>query len=162
MYNNRLIDEIHVCESIKPQTGGSARSGDWISLHNYRGVLFVIHIAQGAANTTAITFDKAKTSAGGSNSDGITFIKAASLADTPTTADTYTAVTSAASITSSNTGSGSSIYLVDITAEELGEGYDFVQLELGSSSASNLVSAVALLYGPRYEVKPALQQTGIA
>jgi hypothetical protein len=158
----RLIDNVHVCEGCKPATTAGAKSSDWISLHNYEGVMFIVYIAQGNAASTAITFDKAKTSAGGTNSDGITFYRAASLEDTPQTADTYTAIASAASVTSSTTGSGSSIYLFDFTAAELGEGYDFIQCECGASDAGNLACVVPILYGPRYADEPANQLTGIA
>lgn len=158
----RLIDNVHICEGSKPQTTAGAKSSDWISLHNYEGVLFVFYVAQGNAASTAITFDKAKTSAGASNSDGITFTRAAYCADAPQASDAYTAIASAASITTSTTGSGSSIYLVDIKAEELGEGYDFVQCECGASDVGNVACVLAILYGPRYADTPALQLTGIA
>lgn len=151
-----LFENIKVCEAIKPQTGANARSGDWVSLKGYDGCMIVVHIAQGAVNTTAITVDKATAVAGTGNSDGITMNNFWYCADTPTTADTFTKGTAAASITSSNTGSGSSIYVIDIKAEELGA-YDCIQLELGASNAANLVSAMYILYKGRY--KPGI--TGI-
>lgn len=154
-----LFEKIKVVDGIKPQTGGSARSGDWVSLENYGGCLIVVQIAQGAVNTTAITVDKAKTAAGGSNSDGITMNNWWKCEDTPTTADTYTKGTAAASITSSSTGSGSSVYVIDIDAAELGDGYQFLQVEAGASNASNLISATYILYDAAY---PGAAITGIA
>lgn len=149
------MNDEKIISLIKPQTGGSARSGIWVSMANYGKLTMIVSIAQGAANTTAITVDKAKTSAGGSNSDGITMANFWTMVDAAGTAqaaasDTYTKGTAAASITSSSTGSGCSVYVIEILAEELGDGYNWVQLELGSSSASNLVSAVGILTEPRY------------
>ena len=154
-----LFERVKVVEAIKPQTGGSARSGDWVNLENYGGCLIVVDIAQGAANTTAITVDKAKTAAGGSESTGITLTNFWYCADTPSTADTFTKGTAATSITSSSTGFGSSVYVIDLTAAELGDGYSYLQVELGSSSASNLVQATYILYDAAY---PGAAVTGIA
>lgn len=156
-----MIPNFHVVECIKPQTGAGARSGDWICMKNYNHATIVVHIAMGNAATTAVTVDKAKTAAGGSNSDGIT-INFAYLATGQTVTDTYTKVTGAASFTSSATGSGSEIYRLEIDAAELGNDYDFFQLELGVSNASNLVSAIAILSDPRYGGDPDDQLTAIA
>lgn len=156
-----MIPNFHVVECIKPQTGGSARSGDWISLKDYNHATIIVHIAMGNAATTAITVDKGKTAAGGSNSDGIT-VNWAFKATGQGTTDTYTQVTGAASFTSSATGSGSEIYRLDIDGDELGDDYDYFQLELGASNASNLVSAVAILSGPRFGGDPDAQLTAIA
>ncbi len=144
-----LPQNAKICEAIKPQTGAAARSGDWVSLKGYNKCMIIVHIAQGNAATTAITVDKATDVAGTGESTGITMNNWWYCKDTPTTSDTYTKGTAAASITSSATGTGSSIYVIDIAAEELGA-YDCVQVELGQSHASNLVSAMYVLYEPRY------------
>lgn len=156
-----MIPDFHVVECIKPQTGAGARTGDWIGMKNYNHATVIIHIAMGAANTTAVTLDKAKTAAGGSNSDGITmpFIY---LATGQTTSDLYTAQTAAASFTSSATGAGSEIIRLDFDAIDLGDDYDWFQLELGASAAGNLVSAVAILSQPRKGGNPDDQLTAIA
>lgn len=146
----KLFENTHIAEAIKPQTGGSARSGDWVSLKGYDGCLILVQIAQGNAATTAITVDKATAVAGTGNSDGITMNNWWKLEDTPGTASIWTKGTAAASITSSATGTGSSLYAIDIKAAELGA-YDCIQLELGASNASNLVSASYVLYNGRYD-----------
>ncbi len=155
-----LFENVHICEGIKPQTAAGAKSGDWVSLKDYKRCMIIVYIAQGAVNTTAITVDKAKTAGGVSNSDGITMNNFWYIADAPQTSDVYTKGTAAASITTSATGSGSSIYVIDIAAQELGTDYDFLQVELGASSASNIVSALYILYNAAYPM--ALTPTGIA
>lgn len=147
-----LFENIFLGEAIKTQTADAARSGDWISLKGYAGCLIIVSKLQGNAGTVAITLDKAKTNVGGSNSDGITMKRIWKMVDTPQTAATaWTAVTAAASVTTSATGSGSSLYAIDVKAEDLGDDYDYIQLELGSSgSANNSVTALYILYGSRY------------
>lgn len=149
-----LPEMVRVVPAIAPQTGGSARSGDWVSLKGFDGVMIVVHIAMGNAATTAITVDKAQDVSGGTNSDGITVNRVFKHTGAIGADIAYSAVAAAASFTSSSTGSGQDVYLLDIRAEELGEGYDCVQLELGASNAANLVSAEYILYGPRYSGSP--------
>ena len=154
MSTKSLAESIRIVPAIAPQTGASARSGDWVSLKGYDGVLIAVHIAMGNAATTAITVDKATNVSGSGNSDGITVNRVWKHTGAIGAAISYAAVTGAASFTSSSTGSGQDLYLLDIRAEELGEGYDCVQLELGASNAANLVAAEYLLYGPRYSGSP--------
>lgn len=148
-----LAENIRWVSGIAPIAGGSARSGDWISLKGYEGVLMLVHIAMGNAATTAITVDKATDVSGGGNSNGITLNHAYKRTGALGGAPTWTAVTPAASITSSATGSGEDQFMIDIPASELGD-YDCVQVELGASNSANIVSAEYVLYGPRYAGSP--------
>jgi len=150
MSTQMLAEQIRIVPAIAPIAGGSARSGDWVSLKGYAGVLIKVGIAMGNAATTAITVDKAKTVAGGENADGITVNRVYKHTGALGAAISYVAQAAAASFTSSNTGSGQDVYLLDIKAAELGDGYDCVQVELGASNAANIVHADYLLYGPRY------------
>ena len=147
-----MLQSGHITEAIKPQTGASARSGDWVSLANYKKCAILVHIAQGNAATTALTVDRATTTAGASEDTGITLTNFWTLEDTPTTSDTWTKGTAAASITTSATGTGSSLYLIDIDAAALddGTGYMAIQLEAGISNTNNVISATYILYGNRY------------
>lgn len=149
-FGNYLAENAKVVEAIKPQTGASARSGDWISLKNWHHLTIIIQIAMGNAATTAITVDKATDVSGTGNSDGITIANAYKIAVGAAASDTPAKLSSGASITSSATGSGSEIFVIELDAAELGDGYDCVQVELGSSNAANLVSALYVLSGPRY------------
>src|SRR5262245_52179078 len=106
-----LMDHCKIVEAIKPQTGGSARSGDWVSLKNYDHLTIIVMIAMGNAATTAITVDKATDVSGGGNSDGIT-MQTAYKVTAGGTGDTPTKLTAGVSITSSNTGSGSEYFVI--------------------------------------------------
>lgn len=149
MAKQLLAEQVRWVSGIAPIAGGSARSGDWISLKGYEGVMILVHIAMGHAATTAITVDKATAVAGTGNSDAITLAHAWKRTGALGGAPTWTAVTPATSITSSATGSGEDQFIIDIPASELGD-YDCVQVELGASNSANIVSAEYILYGPRY------------
>ena len=152
---------MRICQAIKPQAA-AALSGDWVSLRNYKRCMIIVHIGQNNVATTAITVDKAKTAAGGSESAGITMNNWWSLADftQDTDADLYTKGTAAASITSSAAGADASIYVIDVAAQELGTDYDFLQVVLGASNAANYVQATYILYNAAYP--QALLPTAVA
>ena len=141
--------------TIANQTGGAARSGSWLGLAKYTRIGFLVYISQGDVATTAITVDKATASTPSNQSTGITLRNWWKCEDTATTVDTWSKGASATSITSSATGTGDSLYYVDVGADELGEHataglYDWVQVELGASHASNRVCVLARLYDARY------------
>ncbi len=140
--------------AISPALGG-ALSSAYISMANYRKIQFYVQIDQNNAATTTITVDKAKTSAGGDASTGITIKNwwyVADIAGTTQAAasDTFTKGAAATSITTSNAGTGASLYVLEFDAEELGDGYDYIQIELGASNNANYVSCLAVLSEPRY------------
>ena len=150
-----MLDRTKVVEAIKPQTGGSARSGDWVSLKGYDHLTIIVQIAMGNAATTAITVDKATDVSGGGNSDGITMNNIYKATGNPISgSDAFTKLAAAASITSGAGGAGSEIYVIEIEASELGD-YDCVQVELGASHAANLVSALYVLGGARFQSQAA-------
>lgn len=157
-----MIPPIKIIHGIAPIAGGSARSGDWGCLRNYNHVTILVYIAQGNAATTAITVDKAKTAAGGSNSDGITMNNVYLAAGDLTASDAFVKQAAAASYTSSAAGTGQSIYRIEFDAAELGDDYDFFQVELGASNAANIVAAVYILSEPRYPGDVDADMTAIA
>lgn len=152
-----LFESVNVIEGWKPATMGSGAASDWVNLTNYAGALAVITITQGHASEGDITVDKATTAAGGGNSDGITVKHLWSNVDTPT--GDWTKATAAAAFNTSATGSGSSLYVLDIPAADLGEGYNFFQVNLASSSASNISACVIIPYGARYPQAQPLDAT---
>ena len=159
---NILLEQVKICEGWKPQTMGSGATGDWLNLKGYSGVLFIVSITQGNASGGALTVDKAKATAGTSPSAGITMNNWAACVDAPQTSDAFTKGAAAASIATSATGSGSSIYLIDVPASDLGDTYNCVRAVLASSSASNISACQAVLYGPRNAQAIAKMLSGIA
>jgi len=140
--------------AVSPRVA-AAVSSTWINMENYRKIQFVFQVDQNDAATTAITVDKAKTSAGGSNVNGINIQNWWAMVDVAGTtqaaaSDTFTKGAAHTSITTSATGTGASIYVLEFDADELGEGYNFIQVELGASNAANIISLLAILSEPRY------------
>ncbi len=149
-----FFEQAHIVPGIAHQTGGSARSGDWVSLAKYGRVGILVSIYQGAANTTAITVDKATSTAPANEATGITMANWWYLLDVTagTTVDTWVKGTAAASITSSATGSGTSYYWIEIRADELPNStqeYSAIQVELGASAAGNILYATYFMMDPR-------------
>jgi len=145
-----LMEDVHACEGWKTQTLAGAVHSAYLSLKAYFGCLFIVHIAQGAASSGIITLDKSPLISGVGASAGIMMNHWAKCEDTPLVADTFTAGAAATSITPSTTGTGSSIYLVDVKGAELGDGFPVVRLNMALSSASNIAACMAVLYGPRH------------
>lgn len=151
-----FFERSHITPAIAHSTGGSARSGDWVSLKNYHKVGILVAISQGNAATTAITVDKATDTVPNNQSTGITLNNWWKMEDITvgTTVDTWTKGTAAASITTPATGSGMSYYWIEIDSSELpaaGVNYNSVQVELGASNAANLVQAFYFMLEPRFE-----------
>ena len=64
----RLIEQLKIVPAIVPiDATGAGQDGDWINLKHYRRVLVVIQQGAWAGGTPAVTFEQAKTAAGGSS-----------------------------------------------------------------------------------------------
>jgi hypothetical protein len=126
-------------EGWKIQAMDSGAVSDIINLKGYDGAMITIGIKQGNASSGAITVDKCDDVAGTTATTGITINHWWALVDTPQTTTTYaTKGTAATSITPSTTGTGSSIYVIDIRVDELDRTKQCIRVNMASSSASNL------------------------
>ena len=149
--------------ALSPTTMAGAADGDWVSLKGYDRCGILIHIDQGAVNTTAITVDIGTLVAGPAVTAGITLNDWWSITDTAigtdagTNSDTWVKGAAAALITSSATGTNTaSLYYIEIDADDLSTGSAFaaktpcLQLKLGASNVANIISAVYILHPSRY------------
>ena len=157
-----LMQAAKIVPAVAPQTGGAV-DGDWVSLKGYDRCGILVYIDQNNAATTAITVDRATSVAGANVNAGITMYdwwhitNTAIGTDAGTNSDTWTKGAAAASITTSGTGSGASIYYIEVNADDLvapagafGRKYDCLQLKLGASNAANYITAIYILFPPRY------------
>ena len=160
------IQAAKVVPGLAPQTMAGAADGDWVSLKGYDRCGIYVYITQGAANTTAITVDAATSVAGANLNAGITLNNWWYITDTAigtdagTNSDTWVKGTAAAGITSSATGTGASLYYIQIDADDLLSGtsamvaatarYDCIQVKLGASNVSNIAAVIYSLGPPRY------------
>ncbi len=158
-----LIQRGKVVPGLAPQTMAGAADGDWVSMKGYHRLVVLVHLTQGNAATTAITVDKATDVAGTGVSAGITLSRNWSIEDTAigtdagTNSDTWVAGASAAAITTSNTGTGASMYAIEIFSGDLitgasafGTAFDCVQVKLGASDANNIAQVTYILEPSRY------------
>lgn len=171
-----LFENVHIVPGFQSQTG-AAIEGDWVCMKGYNRAMILIHEMRGADGTaTVYAIDKAKTAAAGSSSDSITITHFWSVADvasntgdvgaaaaaTVGVTDVWTKGTAAAAITGSTTQSKGQWYAVELSAEELGDDYDWFQMTITSSNAAHYVSCWYILYEPRYARAGASQVTAIA
>ena len=140
--------------------GNAANVADRVSLENYERCAALITIYQAVANADTITFHKATAASGGTEDTANAIPNWWYLENVTagTTADTWTkgtAVASGATIaTSAGAGNTTSMYLIDIGADELPEdGYDYKFIEInmgGSGDVGNFTNITYFLYNPRY------------
>jgi len=150
------MEEVKILPVLDRTAANGAGTSDRVSLENYARCAFLVWQEQGGADAATLSVTMYTAATSGSSSAGITLNDFWYMADVThgTTADTWTKGTAATSITTSATGTLDSFYLIDIDAEDLtsaGTSYPFVAvLAAGDGSASNYISAYALLYNPRY------------
>jgi hypothetical protein len=140
--------------------GTAANVADRVSLENYERCAALITIYQAAADPDTITFHKATAATGGTEDTANAIPNWGHLEDVTalTTADTWTkgtAVASGATIaTSVAAGNVTSMYLIDIGADELPEGgvdYKFIEINMGGAgNVGNFTNITYFLYNPRY------------
>lgn len=140
--------------------GNAVNVADRVSLENYERCAALITINQNTADADTITFHKATAATGGTEDTANAIPNWWYCEDVTvgTTADTWTkgtAVASGATIaTSAATGATTSMYLIDIGADELPEGgvdYKFVEINMGGAGAvGNFTNIIYFLYNPRY------------
>jgi len=132
------IDKIKFVDAIEPQAG-AAIAGNWISLKNVLKVLVVVQIAQGAANTVAITIEKAPLVDGASNVAIDVVVPIWSNLDSAAS-DDFVKRTNAVNYTT-DAGVKNKIVVFEIDPSILGAGYAAINVNTGASNASNITSA---------------------
>ncbi len=125
--------------AIAPATQAGGSTGKWISLKNIPKVLVEVVIAQGASNTVAITIEMAPLVNGAGNTAITEVVPIFSNLDTGTN-DDLVKRTRAVSYTT-DAGTNNKVVVFEIDADRLDAGYDCINVNLGSSSGSNLAAA---------------------
>jgi len=154
-----FMEAVKIVPGKSNVAGNADGTADRVSLENFERVAILVTQRQGGAGTNTLTFHKDTAAAGGTEDTANAIANYWYMADVTvgTTADTWTkgtAVASGSTISTSNTASGVSYYLIDIGADELPEGgvdYKFVEAVLGAAgSGSNYGDIMYFLYNPRY------------
>ena len=137
------IDKVKVVEALEPATDASGLTGKYISLKNVVKVHIIAQITQGASNTVALTIENATAVAGTGHTAITNVVNIWSNLDTATS-DTLVARTAAVNYTT-DAGTTNKVVVFEFTPDILSTGYDCIALHAGSSSSSNIVSAVYVL-----------------
>ena len=126
--------------AIAPATQAGGSTGKWLSMKNILKILIEVVVAQGAANTVAITIEQAINVNGDSNTAITEVVPIFSNLDTGTS-DTLVKRTRAVNYTT-DAGTNNKIVVFEIAADKLDVNtYDCINVNLGASSGSNIASA---------------------
>ena len=151
-----------IVPAVAPRTMGAGVDGDWVSMKGYDRIGILVHVSQGNAATSALTVDIGTLVAGPAVTAGITMADWWSITDTAigtdagTNSDAWVKGAAAATITTSNTGTGASAYYIEVDADDLSTGSAFaartpcLQLKVGISNVANLLDAWYIMFPARY------------
>jgi len=137
------IDKVKVVEAIAPQTGASARTGKYISMKNVLKATIICQIAQATSATSAITLEQSTAVAGTGHTAITNVVPIWSDLDTATS-DTLTARTAAVSYTT-DAATTNKVVVFEVNPAELDATYDVLNVIMGISHSSSIVSAVYVL-----------------
>jgi hypothetical protein len=149
-------NQVVLCSGPANYTGTAATT-EWVSLRNYKRAVVKITTGAWAGGTAAVTLNEATAVAGtGSTALGFSYMYTNDAAATAPTL-VKTAVTS----NTFNLDTASSLYLIEIDADELTEGYDCLNVAIASPGANNdFYSVEIILCDPRYVDAPASLPVG--
>lgn len=148
---------------IPVDTQGGANAGDWFSLENYQGIVFVGILAAGVANDDPVFELQQATSNAGANVKDLNAFRtiyrkqgADIFAVTSWTKDTQTADEDyTMNATSAEQQKMVAVY-VDAAELDRDGGFNFVQCNIKDTGAAGaqLGASIAILVGPRYQREP--------
>jgi hypothetical protein len=145
-----LNDElIHVVPALEPQDITSTTTySDIIGLKEYFGVEFLVYFGNIAGDTIAMTVEECD-DISASNTTAIAFsYRESSATGTDSMGARADATTSGVTVAATD---DDKVFLVDVDASELSDGYPYVRVKLdpGGSASAVLIGVIALLL-PRY------------
>lgn len=145
-----LVERAKIVEGLAPAADAAGRTGDYVSLKDYRGIFIVAHITQGNAATVALTPYQAKTVAAGSEKVIGTVANIWSNLDTATL-DELVRRTDAANYTTDGAVKNKIVvFFIPAAALDTNNGFDCVCLKTGASNAANITQVAYYLVGGRY------------
>jgi hypothetical protein len=155
-----LVGYVEIVPVIVPVDASvAANNGDWISLKGYAHATFVVFKGAGASGEPPVLTLQQATDVAGTGVKALAFEKilAKSAADI-TTVGQFTEVTQTAAGTyTPAAGNVQAMYVIEVEATtlDLANSFDCVRLNVPDvGSTAQLVSAFAILSGPRYGSKP--------
>lgn len=141
-----LAEEAHLVNVIPPVDVTGGATGDRFSMAKYQHASIIVQIGVSAAAFTKIILRECNAASGGTATD-IPF----TLYSCETAAgDVFGAKESIAATGKTPSANNNIMYLIELDAAELSDGYQWVELALTNGSNSVIASAIAILSGARY------------
>ena len=156
MATNRFLATLNIQPVILPQDTTPAATSDWVSLENYASVIFSILLDDGSATSDDLKLNvrQATDNAGGSakNVDSRTWRVKTAGGDV----DASGAYVDNVGTDYDHPGENTAAIQVETGADELdvAGGFKFVAIQHDTGTSSKIISASAILCGPRYAVAP--------
>jgi hypothetical protein len=141
-YGQLLAEEGHVVNALPPVDINGAANSDIFALEKYEHATIVIQLGvTGAAST--VTVEECDTIVPANNT-AIAFSYYAEATDAGDTLAARAAATTAGFATSTN---DNVMYVIEIDADQLSEGYPYLRVVFSDPGASTIASVVAILTG---------------
>lgn len=141
-----LGEQGHVVNILPPQSQVGALESDVFSMENYSHATILVTAGSTDADAGNITIEECD-DFGPSNSTAITFAYYSETADSGDTLSARTAATVAGIDVSAN---DNVMYVIEIDAAELTDGYPALRLCWSAPGGAQVVAAAAILSGARY------------
>jgi hypothetical protein len=141
-----LAEEGHIVQVITPKNITGGASGAVFSMERYQHASIIILLGVQAAQATKILLNQCTDASG----DGATAIPFALYTQESANADVLSARTQQTAAGYTPTATGGTFYVIELDANELSDGYPYVQLEITNGANADYASAVAVLSGARY------------
>lgn len=141
-----VAEQGHVVNLIPPVDISGGAAGDIFTMERHHHVSIIVQIGVSAAAFTKILLYEC-TSAAGAGATAIAFSVYKEETAAGDTLGARTAVTTAGLTPSAN---DTIMYVIELDAAELSDGYEWVRLNLTNGTNSVIASAVAILSGPRF------------
>lgn len=139
-----VAEQGHVVQMISPQDFSAAGTSDTILMENWGHVTFICNFGVGSATTISVG---ECTSFAGSDRTAVTFRYALEATAAGDVLDAALAWSSTVTITSA----GVSFAVIEIDADELTDGYPYLQVNIADPGGSKLAGIMAILSGGRYQ-----------
>ena len=147
-----ISEECHIVNAVAPiDINGAGASSDVFSMEGYSHASIIVTLGVTGAATT-LTLEECDDFTP-TNATAIAFNYYAEATAGGDTLGALTAATSAGIACGTTDGI---IYVIEIDASELTDGYPCLQVELSDPSAATLASVVAILSGARYATESSL------
>jgi len=140
-----VAEQGHIVQMIIPASFSAATTSDVLNMENWSHASIIVH--GGAGSSSTITVSDANSFA----SSGATMVFRYQQ-ETTAGGDTATAALAWATTAGVALGTATGVYInIEIDADELRDGYNYLMINATDPGTSKLIGAVAVLSGGRYQ-----------